>query len=146
MRYEYIYLKGFLHYCSPYGDMGWISYTASTHLFQNGDIERAEKEALAFDHEMDPGSTSIRILVKTNKGCPRPNKVNVSHFYQIYWILYTANVRNLSGSFLFSRVISYIAWGPCSDKVSKNCASRQSDVYPIRSRGPSSTSATPPTP
>ena len=56
--------------------MGWISYTASTHLFKNGDIVRAEKEALAFDHEMDPGSTSIRILLKTNKGCPRPNKVN----------------------------------------------------------------------
>ena len=56
--------------------MGWISYTAGTHLFKNGDIVRAEKEALAFDHEMDPGSTSIRILVKTNKGCPRPKKVS----------------------------------------------------------------------
>ena len=65
--------------------MSWISYTASTHLFKNGDIVRAEKEALAYDHEMDPGSTSIRLLVKTNKGCPRPNKVNQSSSFPNQW-------------------------------------------------------------
>ena len=78
-QWEYNYfmdLTGSFSFCSSFGDMGWISYTASTHLFKNGDIVRAEKEALAFDHEMDPGSTSIRILVKTNKGCPRPKKVS----------------------------------------------------------------------
>ena len=65
--------------------MLWLSYTASTQLFQDGDIQRAEKEALSFDHELDNpgGSTSIRILGKTKtiKGCQKPNKVAGSLIY-----------------------------------------------------------------
>ena len=62
-------------------DVLWISYTASTQLFQDSDFQRTEKEALSSDHELEGPGVSISVQTKSIKGCQKPNKVAGSLIY-----------------------------------------------------------------
>ena len=63
---------------SAINDAGWISYTAGSHLFENGDIERVASRN--FDDDLDPGTT-IRRLTMTHEGCTKPEKIAGSLIY-----------------------------------------------------------------